>query len=168
MLAGVPINPIVKKDKFLKGSGVDDGQLMLEYQKLKDRVETTYTNCQTGQQKRDLIMCLSTLLDTYTPIATDDIHLPAAVKTKGRPKQAIHSRLPSYFELVDKESQNEEKAEKLHNTETHKDCDQKRKTKKKAVVCEDVDNVEGKRCHDTVPEQRYYLLLNTLANTFDY
>lgn len=68
------------------------------------RLEQMFNDAENDQQRLDILKKLEPLLDSMRPIPESAIKLPEKVVTKGRPKGALGSRIPSGFEQVQSQS----------------------------------------------------------------
>ncbi|KAF7720426.1 hypothetical protein EC973_009020, partial [Apophysomyces ossiformis] len=81
----------------------------VELSKAINALIDVYRNCETTQQRVDLVREITTVAENFSPVAIDDMSFPTDIKTKGRRKQTKGSRLPSAFELAEEK----EKAKEL-------------------------------------------------------
>lgn len=71
---------------------------------LYQRVQNKLDSMDSDQQKHDFFDSMVEEIQSYVPKDYTEIEIPRLVSTKGRPKNTKNSRLPSSFEIKDKEA----------------------------------------------------------------
>lgn len=147
------VQPIVDDEGRVIGEA-EETEVLDRYQQLKERISTTFLNCEDSQHRLDLISALNKALDEFQPISTEDILLPADIATKGRPKLAIGSRLLSAFEISEKDAKQREKNEKKNDSKKDENNDDKKEKKKGKKTAQKRKAKVGNDLEDLWPSKR--------------
>lgn len=67
------------------------------------------------QPMQDLLDALGDMIDSFKPVDYDTLSLPQSITTRGHPKTANNHRLPSSFEIKDKEDRKSRKRKAMDN-----------------------------------------------------
>lgn len=73
-------------------------------------VTALYQSLQDSQQRTDFVDALCELVQSFMPVDLNKLHFPKDVATKGRSKKLKGSRIPSRFEVAEKQDKAKERA----------------------------------------------------------
>lgn len=89
---------------------------------LYQRVQEKLDSMDNDQQKHDFFDSMVDEIESFVPKDYTEIEIPRLVSTKGRPKNTKNSRLPSSFEIKDKEAKQSKRKRKSGDDDEDHHC----------------------------------------------
>ena len=107
-----------------------------------------YQSLSDSQQQTDLIESLKDLVNKFKPVDLDNLRFPEHIITKGRPKNTKGGRLPSAFEVAERQVKQqalEKKKAAKNDSESHNSDTLRIPKKRSRAVKADPDSLWPQR-----------------------